>query len=251
MGDSREGSFWQKISKEPMELTVGQMRSSSPLPSKDGKKIFFIGSSPRGELVRFDPKTKQFYPYLSGISAEGLSMSKDGTRVAYVSFPEGVLWQSKTDGTSAISLRFRHSRWAYRTGLRAARRLLFQDASPESSGRFTLSRTAGGKAEQLSSGAAQRHGSELVCLTGLRWHLERLNKRSSLERGRHPHSGSEDTPGYAPCQTQPVCFRRAIHRTGAICWRFLRRMTSSCYLISRPEVGRIGEVVSLHTRLVS
>jgi serine/threonine protein kinase/Tol biopolymer transport system component len=103
---TERASPWQKIDWQPVQVTIGQMSSMAPVLSKDGAKVFFIGSSPRGEVTRYDPKTRQFGPYLSGISAEGLSFSKDGQRVAYVSFPEGILWQSKVDGSDRHQLTF-------------------------------------------------------------------------------------------------------------------------------------------------
>jgi Tol biopolymer transport system component len=45
-------------------------------------------------------------PYLSGISAEHLCFSKDGQWVAYVMFPEGTLWRSRTDGSQRLQLSF-------------------------------------------------------------------------------------------------------------------------------------------------
>ena len=89
---------------EPMRLTAGPINFSSPLPSQDGKKIFVEGFKARGELQRFDPTSKQFVPYLPGISAEGLSFSRDGQQVAYVTTPEGILWRSKLDGTDRLQL---------------------------------------------------------------------------------------------------------------------------------------------------
>lgn len=56
--------------------------------------------------MKFDQKTRNFSPFLQGLSAEGLAFSKDGSRVAYVSFPEGILWQSKTDGSDRHQLTF-------------------------------------------------------------------------------------------------------------------------------------------------
>lgn len=99
-------NWWRKTNPEPVQLTVGQMSSQSPLPGADGKKIFFIGASPRGELVRFDVEKKVFVPYLPGLSAEGLAFSKDGSRLAYATVPEGALWQSKADGTDRRELTF-------------------------------------------------------------------------------------------------------------------------------------------------
>jgi serine/threonine protein kinase/Tol biopolymer transport system component len=98
--------LWHKTSGEPAQLTVGRTSSEAPLPSRDGKRIFYIGSSRRGELMKFDQKTRQFSPYLNGLSVEGLAFSKDGSRVAYVSFPQGSLWQSKIDGSDRHELTF-------------------------------------------------------------------------------------------------------------------------------------------------
>ena len=91
---------------EPTELTTGPMNYSSPVPSVDGKRFFAIGSQPRGELERFNQKTQQFEPYMSGISAEGLDFSRDGQWVTYTSYPEGSLWRSKADGSERLQLTF-------------------------------------------------------------------------------------------------------------------------------------------------
>jgi len=99
--------FWEKVQSAPAPLAVGQMNALSPTPSKDGKKVFFLGATPRGELVRYDLKSRQLTPYLSGLSAEGVSFSRDGQWVAYNSFPEGTLWRSKTDGSERLQLTFK------------------------------------------------------------------------------------------------------------------------------------------------
>ncbi len=76
----------------------------SPVPSRDGKKLFAIKGDPLGQLVRYDGKSQQFLPYLSGISATQLSFSKDGQWVAYMSYPDGMLWRSRVDGTERLQL---------------------------------------------------------------------------------------------------------------------------------------------------
>jgi Tol biopolymer transport system component len=82
------------------------MGFSSPLLSKDGKKLFVAGALSRGELTRYDTKSARFVPFLSGISADSVTFSKDEQWVAYVSFPEGTLWRSKWDGSHRIQLTF-------------------------------------------------------------------------------------------------------------------------------------------------
>lgn len=91
---------------EPMQLTAGPMSLSVPVVSKDGKKLFALGARLRGELVRYDAKSQKFVTWLGGISATGLTFSPDGEWVAYVSFPGGVLWKSKSDGSQRLQLTF-------------------------------------------------------------------------------------------------------------------------------------------------
>ena len=96
--------FLAPASPNPVQLTSGPIHWVSPTPSKDGNKIFARGTMLRGELVRFDPTSKQLRPFLRGISAEFLTYSKDGAEVAYVTYPEGILWRAKADGTERIQL---------------------------------------------------------------------------------------------------------------------------------------------------
>jgi len=99
-------SWWGKTNREPVQLTAGPMSLSLPLPSKDGNKLYALGSQLRGELVRYDKKSTQFVPYLGGISATGLAYSRNGNWVAYAAFPEGTLWRSRADGTERLQLVF-------------------------------------------------------------------------------------------------------------------------------------------------
>ena len=61
-----------------MQLTAGPMNFRSPVSSIDGKRLFVIGDQLRGELVRFESKSGQLVPYLGGISAQDVDVSKDG-----------------------------------------------------------------------------------------------------------------------------------------------------------------------------
>jgi serine/threonine protein kinase/Tol biopolymer transport system component len=100
------GRIFQSDPK-PVALTASPMSLSSPLSSKDGKKLFLIGRTYRGELMRYDAKSAKFAPYLGGISAEYLAFSKDGQWVSYASYPDGALWRSKLDGTDRLQLTYR------------------------------------------------------------------------------------------------------------------------------------------------
>jgi len=89
---------------EPVPLSTGQGSMFSAVPSRDGKKLFAIQGATQGQLVRYDARSEQFVPYLSGISAIRLAFSKDGQWVAYSSFPDGTLWRSRVDGTERLQL---------------------------------------------------------------------------------------------------------------------------------------------------
>jgi Tol biopolymer transport system component len=101
--DERRRLF-RKPSAEPVQLTTGPVGWSWPVPGKDGKSIFSEGVRLRGELVRFDTKTKQYQPFLGGVSAESVSFSNDGRLVAYVTFPDGNLWRANRDGSDRRQL---------------------------------------------------------------------------------------------------------------------------------------------------
>jgi DNA-binding winged helix-turn-helix (wHTH) protein/Tol biopolymer transport system component len=103
----REKGGLSKAGSKPLQLTAGPVHFFTQTPSSDGKAIFALSIERRGELMRYDTKTKQFAPYLSGISADGVSFSRDGVWMAYVKFPQGELWRSKADGSEPLQLTFR------------------------------------------------------------------------------------------------------------------------------------------------
>jgi len=93
-------------SSAPVQLTTGPVAFNSLTPSVDGKKIFVDASQGRGELVRYDPKSSQFLPFLSGISAGEVDFSRDGQWITYASYPEGAIWRSRLDGSDRLQLTY-------------------------------------------------------------------------------------------------------------------------------------------------
>jgi Tol biopolymer transport system component len=94
----------RRAAQQPVRLTSGPIPFAKVLPSKDGKHLFALGLAPRGEVVRYDDRSKQFVPFLSGVSGELVSFSKDGQWVAYITLPDGALWRSKADGSDRLQL---------------------------------------------------------------------------------------------------------------------------------------------------
>ena len=91
---------------KPIRLTNGPLPYSLPIPSRDGKQIFVLGTKQRGELVRYDMKSHEFVPFLQGISVTDPTFSRDGKWVAYLSYPEHTVWRSRSDGTERMQLTF-------------------------------------------------------------------------------------------------------------------------------------------------
>jgi Tol biopolymer transport system component len=98
--------LFRKPPSGPVQLTTGPLWFYSAIPSQDGKRLFVLATQPRAQLVRYDTKSGQFVPYLSGISATDLAFSPDGQWVAYVTIPEGTLWRSRVDGTERMQLTY-------------------------------------------------------------------------------------------------------------------------------------------------
>ena len=98
--------WWEKTDGKPVQLIVGPMSSQLPMPSVDGKRIFFVGTVHRGELVRYNVQRQDLASILPGISADAAVYNQDESRVAYVTVPDGTLWQSKADGGDRHQLTF-------------------------------------------------------------------------------------------------------------------------------------------------
>ncbi|MGC1619710.1 MAG: protein kinase [Candidatus Acidiferrum sp.] len=101
---NEHGGFFRSSPLPPVQLTTGPINVGDPVPSREGKEIFAQGWQPRGQLLRYDAKSEQLLPYLSGISAMGLDFSRDGQWVAYNDATDGTMWRSKIDGTQKLQL---------------------------------------------------------------------------------------------------------------------------------------------------
>ena len=92
--------------QQPIQLTNGPLSYTMPVVARDGKHVYAVGTEQRGELVRYDAKSKQFLPLLPGVAAFSPTFSRNGQWVAYTVFPDHALWRSRTDGTDPLQLTF-------------------------------------------------------------------------------------------------------------------------------------------------
>ena len=151
-----KGDLFHKTSREPVQLTFGPMNFSFVLPSTDGKKLFVVGEQARAEVVRYEAKSGQFVSYLSGISAEAVSFSRDGKWVAYVAYPEGTLWRSKADGSERLQLSSAPTEASWARWSPDGKRIAFSGTQPGKPYRILLVSAEGGIPEELPTG---EHGA--------------------------------------------------------------------------------------------
>ena len=98
-----ENRTWLGGPPKPVQLTNGPLDFTVPIPSRNGKRIFALGSQPRCEVIRYNGKSG-FAQYLDGRSIRDVSFSSDGKWLAYVTVPEGQLWRSKVAGSDRVQL---------------------------------------------------------------------------------------------------------------------------------------------------
>lgn len=91
---------------EPVQITTGALDFIRPTIADGGRTLYAIGWQLRGEVVSRDPESGVFLPLqgLESLSAEGLSYSRDGRWVVYVSYPGGDLWRSTRTGEERLQL---------------------------------------------------------------------------------------------------------------------------------------------------
>ena len=146
---SEKRIFPHLFARTPVQLSSSPLGLFTPLPGKDGKKLFVVGHTYRGELEHRDSESGRFTPFLSGISADGAVFSKDGQWVAYVSYPEGILWRSKPDASEKIQLSSPPLVAAWPRWSPDGKRIAFYNYSVGKPGRIYLVSADGGSPEQL------------------------------------------------------------------------------------------------------
>jgi Tol biopolymer transport system component/DNA-binding winged helix-turn-helix (wHTH) protein len=145
-------SWWTKT-PAPVPLTTVPPNFYVGPPSEDGKKLFVTAEEPRPELVRYDSASRQLVPFLSGISAGDVEVSRDGRMLTYVRYPELTLWRSKADGSEAAQLTGPSLRTALAHWSPDGSRIAFSGSRPGRPWNIFVIPAAGGPADQLTSGS--------------------------------------------------------------------------------------------------
>jgi Tol biopolymer transport system component len=100
----RERRFPRLSSLPAQRLTFGPVSFTNVGSSADGGRLFAWGTLGRGELLRFDLRLRRFEKYLDGASVYYVDASRDGQWLAWVSYPDGALWRSRSDGSDRLRL---------------------------------------------------------------------------------------------------------------------------------------------------
>src|SRR5882724_687204 len=152
-----EGKFLGKVNREPVQLTTGPVHFRSPVPSKDGKKIYAIGDLVRGEIMRYEAKSQEWVPYLSGRSIVSLNFSRAGEWVAYTTYPEAALWRSRIDGSQQQQLTFAPMEVDWPSWSPDGKRIVFMSRMPGKPWKIYTVSSTGSNPQQLVFG----DGSEI------------------------------------------------------------------------------------------
>jgi Tol biopolymer transport system component len=154
---SENESSWGRWTGSTIDIPAAPLdKWIAPVPSPDGKHVFVIGEQLHGKLVRINPATREPEPFVSGISAEGLSFSPDQADVAWTAYPEGTLWRSQSDGSNRVQLTqspliARFPRWSP-----DGRTIVFTGARPGSDWQLYTVPANGGKVKPVLFEAASQ-----------------------------------------------------------------------------------------------
>ena len=164
-----KAGLFQRAGHGPFQLTHGPTDSQWPVPSLDGKRLFiprFPQSETRLEFLRYDLKSGELSPMLSGLSGSELAFSRDGKWVAWVDWVgDKSLWRAAVDGSQRLRLtsppfQARHPHWSP-----DGKQVAFNGMAEKAESRIYVAPFDGGPIKQVSHGESwkgRRLGRVLV-----------------------------------------------------------------------------------------
>jgi Tol biopolymer transport system component/DNA-binding winged helix-turn-helix (wHTH) protein len=148
----RAGIF-RPSSSDPLPITTGPLAYFSPAPALAEDRLFVIGEQQRAELEHLDAKSQQFVPFLNGISAGEIDFSRDGKWVTYVSYPDYLLWRSRSDGSERLQLTYPPVNVAVPRWSPDGRQIAYSCALPGEASKACIVSADGGVTEEVQIGS--------------------------------------------------------------------------------------------------
>jgi serine/threonine protein kinase/Tol biopolymer transport system component len=147
----RAGIF-RRSSPDPLPITTGPLAYFSPSPALAGDRLFVIGEQQRAQLQRLEAKSQQFIPFLNGIAAGETDFSRDGKWVAYVSYPDSLLWRSRADGSEKLQLTYPPATTSMPRWSPDGRQIVYLCVPPGKPAKVCIISADGGAAEEVPIG---------------------------------------------------------------------------------------------------
>ena len=145
--------FWEKAVSAPVLLTTSDLFLWQLSMGRQNRRVYFSGENSTQELARYDAPSKIFVPYLQGIPARWMNLSRDGQWVTYVAATgrQLILWRSKIDGSQRLQLTSPPLDTFYPRWSPDGKRIAFVGTRPGMPHRIYLISADGGNPEPLKS----------------------------------------------------------------------------------------------------
>lgn len=140
-----------------VRLTSDPIAWDYPVVSKDGTRIFAVGTIEGQEIGLFDREARLLRPLLAGTKIKpwgGPRFSRDGRWLTYAAPPDGTIWVSHTDGTSRRQVAKGRRAVYFPSFSPDGKRIAFF-SGPENRQKVFVVNVEGGEAQQLIPGVDQ------------------------------------------------------------------------------------------------
>jgi Tol biopolymer transport system component/DNA-binding winged helix-turn-helix (wHTH) protein len=146
--------FW-RIGSEPVRLTSGPLSFASVSFSRDGRRLLAVSPQGRGEVVRFDLKSRQIKPFLPGFFPMEVRFSPDRKWMVYSERLSRTLWRSRVDGSEALQLTTPPLQAGWPCWSPDGKQIAFIGHTPGGAYKLYMVPSTGGAARQLIAGGRQ------------------------------------------------------------------------------------------------
>lgn len=120
---------------------------------RNARTLFVLSGAVGGtELLRFNPATRDFIPFLPGIQAKFVDFSRDGRWITYVSLQDKSLWISRADGSESRQVDFQATEIELPRWSPDGRQIAFMAKLPGKPWRIFIVQAEGGTPKEASAG---------------------------------------------------------------------------------------------------